>query len=51
MAENSSDSTEEAVRRLSEHLVNLDSNLQQIKLALEHITKLIEEGSENEHRQ
>lgn len=47
MADNSSDSTEEALRRLNELLANLDCNLQQIKLALAHIAKQIDEGPED----
>ena len=48
MADDLSDPTEEAVRRLSDLLITLDRNLQQIKVALVHITEMIDEESEDE---
>jgi len=46
--EASAETTEEAIDRLSELLINLDSNLEQIKRALAYITEQIDEESENE---
>ena len=44
--EASADTTEEAIDRLSELLINLDSNLEQIKRALAYITEQIDEEDE-----
>ena len=48
---NASDSTAEALVRFSNLLIALDSNMQQIKLALVQITELLDEQSKAKRRQ